>query len=80
MNLQKTAKISTSAAVAGLGFTALGLALSGGFGPCGPQKPGPFFVAIFGVLACATGMLGLGVCSVVLLSRKLKDFAQSHNA
>ena len=80
MNLQKTAKVSTTAAITGLGLAGLGMALSGGFGPCGPQHPEPFIAAMFGVLLSATGILGLVGCSIVLLVEKLRDFASAHRS
>ena len=64
--------------MAGLGLTALGIGLSGGFGPCGPQNAGPFFVAIFGALLFVLGTLGLFVDLIVLVSRKLLRLARSH--
>jgi hypothetical protein len=78
--MKRTAKISTSAAMAGLGLAVLGLMLSGGFGPCGPQHPGPFFVAVLGASGFALGMLGLSVGLIALLSRKLMTFARSHKS
>jgi len=39
----------------GLAAAMLGVISSGGFGPCGPQHPGPFFFALAGLTAFAIG-------------------------
>jgi len=75
MKIEKAGKVSTTTAVAGLSLASLGVALSGGFGPCGPQHPGPFFVAMIGALAFAIGILGLVFCFIVFSIRKLKSLA-----
>ena len=78
--MKRTAQISTCVAVAGIGLAVAGLMLSGGFGPCGPQHPGPFFVAFLGASLFTLGILGLSVGLIALLSRKLMTLASAHKS
>src|SRR5260370_35611128 len=64
--MKRTAKISKSCAMAGLGLTALGIGLSGGVGPCGPPKTGTFFLGVFGAVGFRLRSIGLFVVWFVL--------------
>jgi hypothetical protein len=72
--MKKIAKISAWGTVGGICLAFAGLMLSG-FGPCGPQHPGPFLAAVLGAFSSLAGGLSLLICSMVLGFRRLHSFS-----
>ncbi len=71
--------LKTSVYLTGLGFLSVivGLLLSGGFGPCGPQNSGPFLVALAGLASFGVGMILLLIALARAAVRKLRNSPHS---
>jgi hypothetical protein len=61
----------------GLAAVVLGIACSGGIGPCGPQHAGPFLIALVGLACFFVGVLILLIEFFQIAIRRLKTVVPS---